>query len=89
MSWTLPIEIVGWVAAALILTSYLLVSTGKLSGRSVTFQWMNVIGAAGFVLNSGWHHAWPSTWLNIAWAAIGLTTLVGLARKRPSPISVD
>jgi hypothetical protein len=80
---TILIEIVGWAAALLILASYLLVSTGRLSGTSVTFQWMNVIGAAGFVINSGWHGAWPSTSLNIAWMAIGLATLYRLARARP------
>jgi hypothetical protein len=78
------IEVVGWAAALLILASYLLVSLGRLSGQSATFQWMNVVGAAGFVLNSGWHGAWPSTTLNVAWAAIGVVTLVRLRRKSPS-----
>ena len=82
---TLAIEVVGWAAALLILASYLLVSTGKLSGQSVTFQWMNVVGAAGFILNSGWHGAWPSTSLNVAWAAIGLVTLWQIGRGRVGP----
>ena len=78
------IEVVGWAAALLILASYLLVSMGRLSGTSAAFQWMNVVGAAGFILNSGWHGALPSAVLNIAWAAIGIFTLVRLARVRPS-----
>lgn len=78
------IEVIGWAAALLILASYLLVSLGRLSGTSVAFQWMNVVGAAGFILNSGWHGALPSAVLNIAWAAIGIVTLVRLARVRPS-----
>ncbi|MBA4771522.1 MAG: hypothetical protein H2054_00265 [Sphingomonas sp.] len=77
------IEVVGWAAALLILASYLLVSAGRLSGQSPVFQWMNVMGAAGFILNSGWHGALPSAVLNIAWMAIGLVTLARLARKRP------
>ncbi len=79
---TIIIEIIGWAAALLILVSYLLVSMGRLSGTSVAFQWMNVVGAAGFILNSGWHGALPSAVLNIAWAAIGIFTLVRLARGR-------
>ena len=79
MSWL--IEVTGWAAALLILASYLLVSIGRLSGQSAMFQWMNVIGAAGFVLNSGWHGAWPSTSLNVAWAAIGLVTLWRIGRR--------
>lgn len=76
------IEVVGWAAALLILASYLLVSAGRLSGQSPVFQWMNVMGAAGFILNSGWHGALPSAVLNIAWMAIGLVTLARLAQKR-------
>lgn len=76
------IEFIGWAAALLILASYLLVSSGRLDGRSRTFQWMNVVGAGGFIVNSGYHHALPSAVLNIAWMAIGLVTLIGLARRR-------
>lgn len=75
------IELVGWAAALTILAAYLLVSSGRLSGQSATFQWMNVVGAAGFIINSGYHGALPSAVLNIAWAAIGLFTLVRLARR--------
>ena len=82
---TLAIEIVGWAAALLILGSYILVSAGRLSGRSAAYQWMNVIGAAGFVANSGWHGAIPSTALNVVWAAVGLITLWKL-RSGPAPV---
>ena len=79
---SLLIEAAGWIGAALILGSYILVSMGKLSGRSRTFQWMNVVGAAGFVLNSGWHSAIPSTALNALWLLVGLATLWSLRRPR-------
>jgi MYXO-CTERM domain-containing protein len=79
---SLLIEAAGWIGAALILGSYILVSMGKLSGRSRTFQWMNVVGAAGFVLNSGWHGAIPSTALNALWLLVGLATLWSLRRPR-------
>jgi hypothetical protein len=78
---TLAIEIAGWAAALLILGSYILVSMGRLSGQSPTFQWMNVVGALGFVVNSGWHGAIPSTALNVVWAAVGLLTLWNLRRR--------
>jgi hypothetical protein len=76
----LLIEIAGWAAALLILGSYILVSTGKLSGRSAVYQWMNVVGAAGFVVNSGYHGAVPSTVLNAVWALVGLISLWSLRR---------
>lgn len=74
------IEICGWIAALLILGSYILVSMGRLSGQSRAYQWMNVAGAAGFVVNSGWHGAIPSTALNVVWMAVGLLTLWRIAR---------
>jgi hypothetical protein len=80
----LLIEIAGWTAAALILGSYILVSTGKLHGQAVAFQWMNVVGAAGFVVNSGYHGAIPSTTLNVVWAGVGLLTLWNISRHKRS-----
>ena len=66
----------------MILGSYILDSLGKLEGRSRTFQWMNVAGAAGFVANSGWHGAIPSIALNVIWLGVGLATLWTLRRGR-------
>ena len=79
---TLLVEAAGWIGAGLILGSYILVSLGKLEGRSRAFQWMNVAGAAGFVVNSGWHGAIPSTALNVIWLGVGLATLWTLRRGR-------
>jgi hypothetical protein len=78
----LVIEGIGWIAAVLILASYLLVSMGRLSGTSAAFQWLNVVGAAGFIVNSGSHGAWPSTILNVVWCLIGVVTLARLWRRR-------
>jgi hypothetical protein len=69
------IETIGWGGMALILAAYVLLSTGRIDGRSRAYQWMNVVGAACFILNSGYNGAIPSATLNVAWAAIGLHTL--------------
>ncbi len=76
----LLIEIVGWIGAGLILGAYALVSTGRIEARSVSFQLMNLLGAAGFVVNSGFHGAWPSTILNVIWIGIAAASLARLAR---------
>ena len=78
---TWAIEAAGWAGALLILGSYILVSTGRLSGQSPTFQWMNVAGALGFVVNSGWHGAVPSTVLNVVWCLVGVWALWKLNRR--------
>ncbi|MGL6043661.1 MAG: CBU_0592 family membrane protein [Sandaracinobacteroides sp.] len=77
---TLAIEGAGWLGAILILLAYALVSTGRLDPRGALFQWLNLVGAAGFVVNSGFHGAWPSTILNIIWIGIALASLARLAR---------
>ena len=74
------IEAAGWIAAVLILASYILVSSNKLSGQSRLFQWMNIVGSALFVINTAWHGAMPSAALNAIWCAVGLFTLWRLRR---------
>ena len=75
----LLIEIVGWASAVTILAAYGLLTAGRLDARSPLYQWMNVVGAAGFVLNSGANGAYPSAVLNVIWAGIGLFALWRIA----------
>ena len=82
------IEIVGWGGATLILFAYLLLSAGKLTGQSPLYQWMNVVGAAGFVVNGWWHGALPSAVLNVIWMMIGGVALWRIAIRRRSSTSV-
>jgi hypothetical protein len=71
------IEIVGWVAAALMLSAYLLLTMGKVSARSGFYQWLNVFAGAGFIVNSGWNGAYPSAFINVVWMLIGLYGVFG------------
>lgn len=87
MTLTLAVEIIGWAAALLILGAYGLLTAGKLTAQSPAYQWMNVVGAAGFIVNSGWNGAWPSAALNVIWMGIGGVALWGMFRKRDSSTS--
>ena len=78
----LMVEVVGWAGAVLILLAYLLLSADRLSGQSLTFQSMNVVGAAGFVINGWWHGALPSTALNLLWMLIGAVASARILRRR-------
>ncbi|HET9639525.1 MAG TPA: hypothetical protein VFP12_09990 [Allosphingosinicella sp.] len=78
----LLVEAAGWGGALLILSAYLLLSMGKLTGQSRAYQGMNVVGAAGFVVNGGWHGAIPSASLNVIWMLIGAVALVRIVRRR-------
>lgn len=76
------IEAIGWAAATIILAAYVLLSMGRLEGRSYLYQWMNVVGAGGFIVNSGYNGAIPSAVLNVIWAAMGIFTLWSVWRAR-------
>ena len=84
MTPDLAISIAGWAAAVLILAAYGLLTAGKLTANDPAYQWLNVVGAAGFVINSGWNGAVPSAVLNVVWAGIGMVALWNIARNRRS-----
>jgi len=44
---------------------------------------MNLVGAAGFVVNGLWHGAIPSASLNILWMGIAAVALVRIASRKP------
>jgi cell shape-determining protein MreD len=81
------VEFAGWAGALLILLAYLLLSAGKLNGQSLVYQAMNVVGAAGFVINGWWHRAIPSAALNVLWLLIGGIASWRIVRKRGSSTS--
>jgi len=83
----LAVEIVGWAGASLILLAYLLLSAGRLTGQSVVYQAMNVVGAAGFIVNGWWHGAIPSAALNVIWMLIGAIALWRILSKRRAELA--
>ena len=87
MTLVILMEVVGWIGAVLILAGYGLLTAGKVTAKSPSYQWMNVIGAAGFIANSGWNGAWPSAILNIIWVGIGMVALISIYAGRSKPAS--
>ena len=83
----LGVEVAGWAGATLILLAYVLLSAGRLTGQSLVYQGMNVVGAAGFIINGWWHGALPSAALNVLWLLIGAVASWRILRKRGSSIS--
>jgi len=77
------VEVIGWIGAALIPGAYAVLSTGRLRAESLTYQLMNILGAAGFVVNSGWNGALPSAAMNVIWMGIGI---YALRQRRRLPV---
>jgi hypothetical protein len=78
------VDFSGWAAFGLILGSYALLSFGKIQARSRLYQWMNIVGALGFIINCTANHTWPSVALNVAWLGIAV---YALRRNSRPPIS--
>lgn len=68
-------DLIGWAGAGLLLTPYLLLSFGKLSGQSKIYQGLNITGSAALIANSAYYGALPSAFVNIVWIVIGIIAL--------------
>lgn len=77
----IAVEVVGWAAAVMMLTAYVLLNAGRVTSKSKIYQWLNVLSGAGFVINSGWNGAYPSAAINVVWMGIAL---YGLSKIAPS-----
>ncbi len=84
---TILIEVVGWIGALLILSGYALLTSGRVTARSPLYQWLNVVGAAGFIVNGLANEAYPSAGLNIVWMGIGAVALWKIAHAKGSSTS--
>jgi hypothetical protein len=78
------VEIIGWTAAVMMLSAYLLLTAGRLSSRAHAYHWLNVLSSLGFIVNTAWNGAYPSMFINVVWAAIGLYGLL-----RPPSVGPD
>ena len=75
MSTELLVDIIGWAGAGALLVGYGLVSADRLTGTSLGYQALNVLGSLGLIVNSFYYGAFPSFGLNIVWIGIGLFAL--------------
>ena len=75
------IELVGWAGAFAVLLAYGLVSAERVSSRSWSYQLLNIGGAVGLVINSGWNGAIPSAVVNLIWIGIGVYALASRRRE--------
>lgn len=73
-------QLCGWVGAGALLLAYVLVSSGRLSGKSAAFNWINIIGGALLSYGSWVRAAWPSVALNLIWIVIGLRAIFTATR---------
>ncbi len=75
-------DVVGWVGAAALLVAYAMISSRRLEGHSAAFQLLNVGGSLLLAANTIFYGSYPSTFVNLIWAAIAIFTIA--TRKRLS-----
>lgn len=72
---SLAIDILGWLAAAALLYAYGAVSFHHLTPGSHLYQGLNIFGSILLIINTGYHHAWPSAFVNFIWVFIAIFAL--------------
>ena len=69
------VEILGWIGSVLIVGSYALIITGRLAATSKRYVLANIMGGLFFVVNTYFHQAYPSMFVNIVWVIIAIVML--------------
>ena len=69
------VEILGWIGSVLIVGSYALNITGRLAATHKLYVLANIIGGIFFVVNTYFHQAYPSMFVNIVWVIIAILML--------------
>jgi hypothetical protein len=77
----MTIEIMGWIASVLIVGSYALNITGKLEATNKWYVWANITGGFLFIINTYFHQAYPSMFVNIVWVIIAFVMIFKTKRK--------
>jgi len=80
------IEVLGWIASVLIVGSYALNITGKLSASSKIYVLANIIGGVFFVVNTFFHKAYPSMFVNVVWVIIAIYMI---SKKEKNNAKID
>jgi peptidoglycan/LPS O-acetylase OafA/YrhL len=77
---TIP-EFCGWLGAILVLYAYFMISTGRQSGDSASFQLINIVGAAMLIYYTYHCQAYASMIVNVIWVFIGLSSFIRFIKK--------
>jgi len=93
MTFSVVAAVLGWVGAVSLLVANWLVSTRRVTGHSVTFQCLNLVGAVGLCLAAVAGGVWSAAALNTIAAAIAVSVLgryaLGHRRREADPEAVD
>jgi hypothetical protein len=75
-------DAIGWAGAALLLVAYAMVSSKKLEGDSMAYQFLNIVGSLLLAANTISYRAYPSSFVNLIWIGIAVFSIA--TRRRLS-----
>lgn len=78
------VAVIGWLGTAGTLVAYALLSQGRLSPASRRYAALNTTGGLLGGTACVMYGAWPSAASNLAWAALGVISLINLQRSAHS-----
>ena len=74
-------DTLGWIGAFLLLLAYAMVSFRKLAADSLTYQGLNVAASILLAVNTIYHGAYPSSFVNIVWTLIAVFAILTVVRR--------
>ena len=74
-------DTLGWAGAFLLLLAYALVSFKRLAADSLSYQGMNVAASILLAVNTLYHRAYPSSFVNIVWTFIAVFAILTVVRR--------
>jgi hypothetical protein len=70
------LDFLGWIGVVAVLVAYALVSTRRIKGDAISYQALNLVGAALLLVNSLFYGAYPSVGVNVIWIGIAVLTII-------------
>ena len=77
----LLIDVLGWIGSIEVIAAYGLNSYQKIKSDSAWFQILNLTGGLFLIINTVYYGAYPSTFINVVWVLIALTSLARALKK--------
>ncbi|MDW3193351.1 MAG: hypothetical protein R8G66_13345 [Cytophagales bacterium] len=82
MDFELWIDILGWIGSVEVILAYALISNGKVHGKSVSYQLLNLTGSIFLTANTVYYRAYPSTAINLVWMVVAIVALIQAWTKK-------
>lgn len=79
------INIIGWTGTVLMIIAFFLVSTDRVKSNYVSYQLMNLFGAAFLGIYVFCQRAWPALIFEIIWVLIAIYAMI----KNSNPMDIN